>query len=130
MKEYFKATLALSGFIICMLFTGGASAGASGGELTGTWILTIDTPRGVRHPSLVINKDGDSYSGVYNSLRGPIDIEAISRDGDSFAFPLVITVPIGDIEVNYRGTINGDAMTGSVQSPRGEVPFTAKRSEP
>ena len=130
MKEYFKATLALSGFVICMLFTGGAFAGASGGELTGTWILTIDTPRGVRHPSLEINKDGDSYSGVYNSLRGPIDIKAISRDGDSFAFPLVITVPIGDIEVNYRGTINGDDMTGSVQSPRGEVPFTAKRSEP
>jgi hypothetical protein len=124
-KRYLKTTLALSYVVICMLLSGGAFAG----ELAGTWILSIDTPRGVQHPTLVINQDGGSYSGVYNSLRGPIDIEAISRDGDSFTFPLVISVPIGDIEVNYRGTISGDDMTGSVQSLRGEVPFTAKRSE-
>ena len=113
----------LCSFLLCILLSGGAFAS----ELAGTWTLTIDTPRGVQHPSMVIDQDGDSYSGVYNSLRGPIDIETISRDGDSFAFPLKITVPIGDIEVNYRGTINGDDMTGTVESPRGGVPFTAKR---
>ena len=126
MKRYSKAKLALSNFLFCLLFSGGAFAG----ELAGTWILSIDTPRGVQHPTLVIRQDGERYSGVYNSLRGPIDIEAINREDDSFAFPLVITVPIGDIEVNYRGTISGDAMTGSVQSARGEVPFTGERSRP
>ncbi len=125
MKRNLKTTLAQSCIVICMLLSGGAFAS----ELAGTWILSIDTPRGVQHPTLVINQDGDSYSGVYNSLRGPIDIEVISRDGHSFTFPLVISLPIGDIEVNYQGTISGDDMTGSVQSPRGEVPFTAKRSE-
>ena len=84
----------------------------------------------MRHPSLEINQNGDGYSGVYNSLRGPIDIETISREGDSFTFPLVITVPIGEIKVNYAGTISGDNMTGTVQSARGEVPFTATRGAP
>lgn len=125
MKRNLKISLAQSCIVICMLLSGGAFAG----ELAGTWILSIDTPRGVQHPTLVINQDGDSYSGVYNSLRGPIDIEVISRDGDAFTFPLVLSLPIGDIEVNYQGTISGDDMTGSVQSPRGEVAFTAKRSE-
>ena len=126
MNVSLKTTLVLANFVCCMFFTGAAFAG----ELAGEWTLTIDTPRGVQHPTMVINRDGERYSGVYNSLRGPIDIEAISREGDSFSFPLVITVPIGDIEVIYRGTISGDDMTGVVHSQRGEVPFTARRSEP
>ena len=126
MRGFLKTALALASFIVCPLL----SAVASADELAGLWTLTIDTPRGVQHPSLVINQDGDGSSGVTTSLRGPIDIETISSDGDSFIFPLVITVPIGDIEVNYSGTISGDDMTGTVSSPRGEVPFTATRESP
>ena len=106
-----------------MLLSGTAVAA----ELAGTWTLSIDTPRGIQHPTLVIDEDDGSFSGVYNSRRGPIDIEAISLDGDNFVFPLVITVPIGEIEVNYRGTIVDDSMTGMVESPRGQVPFTGQR---
>ena len=97
-------------------------------DFAGTWTLTIDTPRGEQNPTLVVEKNGDGYSGVYNSLRGPIDVETIERNGSSFSFPLVISVPIGDVEVNYVGTFEGNDMTGTVQSPRGEVPFTAVRS--
>ncbi len=98
-------------------------------ELAGEWTLTIDTPRGVQHPTLVVSKEGEAYTGVYNSLRGPLNIESVDFDGTNFSFPLVITVPIGDIEVNYRGAIQGDKMTGTVQNPRGEVPFTAERTK-
>lgn len=96
-------------------------------ELAGSWTLTIDTPRGVQHPTLVIEQDEDAYSGVYNSLRGPIDIPSITRSGNNFSFPLKITVPIGEIEVQYTGSFDGDEMQGVVASPRGEVPFTARR---
>ena len=123
-----KVLRVLAGFILSILLSGGVASAEKAAELAGTWILTIDTPRGVQHPTLVIDQNGELYSGVYNSRRGPIDIEAISRDGDHFTFPLVITIPIGDIEVNYSGAVSGDDMTGSVHSPRGEVPFTGKRS--
>lgn len=96
-------------------------------DLAGEWVLSIDTPRGVQNPTLVVEANGEGYSGVYNSMRGPIPIQSISFDGQNFAFPLVITVPIGEIEVNYRGSIDGDAMRGSVQNPRGEVAFTGNR---
>jgi hypothetical protein len=96
-------------------------------ELAGEWVLTIDTPRGIQNPTMVINLDGGNYTGVYSSRRGPINIESISRDGNRFSFPLTITVPIGDIQVNYRGEFAGDEMTGEVTNPRGTVPFTGKR---
>lgn len=106
-----------------LLFSGTALAG----DLTGTWILNIDTPRGLQHPTLVVNQTEDGYSGIYHSLRGPIEIDAIEHNGDNFSFPLTISVPIGDIEVNYQGSISGDEMTGVVENPRGEVPFTGSR---
>ena len=124
MRIYQNARLVLTCFITCMML----SAGAFADGLAGTWTLTIDTPRGVQHPTLVVEQKGDQYSGVYNSLRGPIDVQSISFDGNNFDFPLVITVPIGDIEVNYRGTIDGDKMIGRVQNPRGEEPFSGERS--
>ncbi len=96
--------------------------------LVGEWTLAIDSPRGVQNPRLVVEQNGDGLSGVYHSRRGPLAIEAIEFDGNSFSFPLVIEVPIGKIEVNYRGRISGDEMQGLVQNPRGEVPFTGTRN--
>jgi hypothetical protein len=98
-------------------------------DLTGVWTLSIDTPRGLQHPTLEISEGEAGYSGVYNSRRGPIEIEKINRDGTKFSFPLVISVPIGDIEVNYIGKFEGNEMEGTVQNPRGEVPFTGVRND-
>ena len=118
--------LCLSTFLLCLLFHPGAHAE----DFAGTWTLTLDTPNGVQNPTLVVEENGTGYSGVYNSRRGPIEIPEISRDGNAFSFPLVISVPIGDIQVNYSGSFEGEDMTGSVQSPRGEVPFTAQKTAP
>ncbi len=111
-----------------LLVVSAFSAPAFAAELTGTWTLSIDTPRGVQNPTLeVVNNDG-VYSGTYNSIRGPLPIEQITIAGETFEFPLVITVPIGEISVLYKGRIEGDAMSGLVQNPRGEVPFTGVRN--
>ena len=115
-------------FIISLFVAGASYADDVADKLAGEWTLTIDTPRGTQHPTMVITQDGDNYSGVYNSRRGPIPIDSITREGSSFSFPLIISVPIGDIEVTYRGSIAGADMVGTVQNPRGEVPFTGKRT--
>ena len=109
--------------LACVLACGGAFAE----EFAGEWTLTLDTPRGVRHPTLAISKDGNEYSGVYTGRMGPLNIEAIETDGNAFSFPLQITIPIGTIDVHYSGTVEGNAMTGVVSNPRGEVPFTGTR---
>ena len=105
--------------------------GAVAEELAGLWTLTIDTPRGVRNPTLEVVKDeAGAYSGTYNSVRGPIALDSISFDGSAFSFPMTLSMPIGEIEVSYRGTVSGDSMEGVAANPRGEVPFTGERSGP
>ena len=110
--------------LVCVLACGGAHAE----DLTGEWTLTLDTPRGVQHPTLAISKEGTAYSGVYTGRMGALDVESIETDGNTFSFPLQITIPIGTIDVHYSGTVEGDAMTGVVSNPRGEVPFTGTRA--
>ncbi len=125
MNRYLTAQ-GVGALLLCLMLNPNAHAE----DFAGTWTLTLDTPNGVQNPTLVVEKNGETYSGVYNSLRGPIDVPEISRDGNAFSFPLVIKVPIGDIQVDYTGTFEGDDMMGSVQSPRGEVPFTARKTAP
>jgi len=112
--------------VLCFLLLTFASAGYAN-ELTGTWVLSIDTPRGTQNPTLEVMQDEDRLYGVYQSLRGPLKIESIQFDGTQFSFPLKIQVPIGEIEVTYRGQIEGQTMRGMVQNPRGEVPFSGQR---
>jgi hypothetical protein len=38
-----------------------------------------------------------------------------------------VEMPIGAVELKYRGTVTGDAIEGIVGNPRGEIPFTGER---
>ena len=96
-------------------------------SLVGSWTLSIDSPRGVQTPLLVVKQAGDALTGVYHSNRGVLAIDVIDFDGSNFSFPLVIEVPIGKINVQYSGQISGDDMQGVVENPRGQVPFTGRR---
>lgn len=113
--------------IMLLCCTSGITVAETGG-LVGEWTLAINSPRGVQNPRLIVEQSGDVLSGVYHSRRGPLTIKSIEFDGRNFSFPLVIEVPIGKIEVNYRGQISGDQMQGMVQNPRGEVPFSGSRN--
>jgi hypothetical protein len=125
-----KANSALRALVLSslVLLSGILASSVAAAELAGTWTLSIETPRGLSNPTLEVVETEGVYAGTYNSARGPIAIEQITKDGNQFQFPLVITIPIGDISVNYKGHIEGDAMTGLVQNPRGEVPFSGVRN--
>ena len=96
-------------------------------ELAGSWTLTIDTPRGVQHPKMEVQQTDAGYTGTYHSIRGPLPMKNIQSDGTNFSFDMTITVPIGEIDVSYVGTIDGDELTGQVTNPRGQVPFSGVR---
>ena len=109
--------------VCALVFTGAAAAD----PLAGTWTLTIDTPRGIQHPTLEITASDAGYSGVYNSARGPIPVERIELEGQRFSFPLVVELPIGARELEYSGSVEGNTMEGSAGTPRGAIPFSGVR---
>ena len=68
-----------------------------------------------------------AQAGADKTIDEIVVTTARRREESLMEVPLSISVPIGDIEVNYAGSFEGDEMTGAVQSPRGTVPFTARR---
>ena len=111
----------------CLITLSGAWADSH--SIVGTWTLDVNTPRGLQHPTLVVINEGDSYHGSYTGARGKLDIERIQVDGAAFSFPLTVTMPMGEMQLNYAGKVDGDSVAGEIGNPRGSIPFTGKRAQ-
>ena len=97
-------------------------------DLSGTWTLTIETPMGISNPILTIWKSADGYDGTYESRRGKRSAEDIEVTGQTFSFRMMVSMPMGDFEMVYKGSIDGEKISGTVGNPMGEIAFAGRRS--
>jgi hypothetical protein len=98
-------------------------------DLSGTWTLTIETPMGISNPILTIWKSADGYDGTYESRRGKRGVEDIQVTGQAFSFRMMVSMPMGDFEMVYKGSIDGEKISGTIGNSMGEVAFAGRRSE-
>lgn len=120
MKTLLHASLALFGLLASLAATA---------DIVGVWTLTVESPRGTQHPTLTITKNDSGYSGVYAGARGELPIPVIESDGTAFSFPLTISMPMGDMDLEYKGTVNGERMSGEIGNPMGSIPFEGERTQ-
>lgn len=113
--------------LVCMFSS--ATTLADDHSIVGTWALEVSAPRGVQHPTLKVTGDKGTYHGVLTGQRGQIPIKEIQVGEKTFDFPLKVTTPIGELELHYSGQIDGDLMQGNIDTPRGSIPFTGKRTK-
>ena len=97
-------------------------------DLSGTWTLTFETPMGLSNPFLKIWKSADGYDGTYESRRGKRGVEDIEVKGQAFSFRMMVSMPMGDFEMVYKGSIDGEKISGTIGNPMGEIAFAGKRS--
>jgi len=98
-------------------------------SIVGTWALEVSTPRGVQHPTLMVTGDKDTYHGDLTGQRGKLLIKEIQVEENTFGFPLKVPTPMGKFEFHYSGQIDADLMQGKIDTPRGAMPFTGKRTK-
>jgi hypothetical protein len=98
-------------------------------SIVGTWALEVSAPRGVQHPTLKVAGDKDTYHGVLTGQRGQVPIKEIQVEERTFGFPLKVTTPMGELELHYSGQIDSGLMQGNIDTPRGSIPFTGKRTK-
>ena len=96
-------------------------------SVLGQWKLTVETPNGTTNPILTINAADAGYSGSYVGPRGSFELKEIKVEGNTFSFPLTITIPIGKMDVQYAGQVEGDTVSGSIGNPQGTIPFVGVR---
>ena len=97
--------------------------------LAGTWTLTRQTDDGPVETELTVVEADGKHSGTIAGPRGTMEVESIAVDGDSFAFTVTVEGRIFDMDLDYSGTISGDAMSGKVELAVGSAEFTGVRKK-
>ena len=100
---------------------------AAHAELAGTWALTSEGRQGANRSVLTVEQTEDGYTGSIAGRRGTRDVSALTVDGDSFSFTLMMRAPMGLTERTYSGTVSGDTLSGSISTPAGDRPFSGTR---
>ena len=93
----------------------------------GTWNLTMDTPMGERASTLMVKASGNKLEGTQSAEGQTAPIFEGSVNGNSVGWKVSITQPM-PLTLDFSGTVEGDAMSGSVQLGMfGSSPFRATR---
>jgi hypothetical protein len=97
-------------------------------DVTGKWLFNVTTDLGTGTPTVTFKQQGDSVTGHYSSQTlGEIDFKGTVKE-QKLTFVLKADLQGNAVAVTYSGTVDGDAMKGTVDfAGMGGGSFTAKR---
>ncbi len=98
-------------------------------DLSGTWTLTSESPRGTQESTaeLAMAEDG-TLSGSVRGQRGTGSVTEGWVSGDRFSFTVAMTVGDRSTEAVYTGTVEGDEMEGNVSFGRFSMEFEGQKT--
>ena len=94
----------------------------------GTYDIEMTTPMGKRTSKVTLKSSGNTLSGTVASDLGTVNFDGGTVDGDSVAFSMNVSGPMGQMKLDYSGKVEGDNISGTVQLGQyGSAQFTGKR---
>ena len=96
-------------------------------DVTGKWELTSESPRGTQTSTITFEQEGAVLKGAIETRMGSLPFEGGSVEDNTITFTIVRSMGERTMEMTYSGTVEGDTITGTMTTPRGETPWTAKR---
>jgi hypothetical protein len=95
--------------------------------VAGTWTLSVESPRGTRDSTLILAQEGEAITGTMKSQRGDVPVSGTLK-GKAIAFGYKMSMQGNEMDIQYTGTVEGDAMSGTVSfGAMGEGKFTGKK---
>jgi hypothetical protein len=82
-------------------------------NLTGKWVLDVQTDAGSGTPTVTFKQDGDKLSGHYSGQLGEAELTG-SVKGNDFTFSFSGDLQGQTFKVTYAGTVTKDTMKGTV----------------
>jgi len=81
----------------------------------GTWNVTLSTPMGDRPATLTLTTSGSDLSGTFGGPQGSQEFSGGSVDGNAVKWKNNFAGAMGQMELAFDGTVDGDNISGSVQ---------------
>jgi hypothetical protein len=96
-------------------------------DVTGDWLVTVDSPQGATTIDLAMKQAGEDLSGTITSPMGAVEFKGkIVKDAISVTYNLDLQG--NAIAIAMTGTVAGSNITGNLSfGGLGDVPWTAKR---
>lgn len=82
-------------------------------NLTGKWVLDVQTDAGSGTPTVTLKQDGDKLSGHYSGQLGEAELTG-SVKGSDFSFSFSGDLQGQAFKVTYNGTATKDTMKGTL----------------
>jgi len=118
-KTGLGALLAIAAFTVAQL--------ASAADVTGTWIMAVETGAGSGSPTFILVQKGEALSGSYKGQLGEAQVTGTVK-GDDVTIEYKVEGQGGTLAVKYSGKTDGKTMSGKVSLGQlGEGTFTGKK---
>ncbi len=133
--------LAPLAFLSLLFLTGIQQLRAQDVDVTGTWEISWENPRGATTTTFLFEQDGTALTGTAQmAMRGrpgggggegtrEVEITDGKVEGNTITFSMAMGMGERSMAFTFKGTVTGDTMEGTMTTPRGENPFTGKRKE-
>jgi hypothetical protein len=119
LKSGLSALLAVAAFTVAQL------AGAA--DVTGTWIMAVETGAGSGSPTFVLVQKGEALSGSYKGMLGEAPVSGTVK-GDEVTIEYKVEGQGQTLAVKYSGKTDGKTMSGKVSLGQlGEGTFTGTK---
>lgn len=101
-------------------------------DLTGTWLVEIEGGMGTFEGTMELEQEGARFDGSVEGQFGTLEVEDGLVSGKDVSFTVVLDMGGQTAELDFTGTVSGDAMSGSGSGPpqMGSFTWEATREGP
>jgi len=97
-------------------------------RVTGTWELTVTTQQGENRATMTVTQTGGTLEGTMNTEMGTVQVTDGSVTGQRVTFSVTVPISGQTTTVVFRGTVEGNRMTGTADlGAMGTASFTGAR---
>lgn len=83
--------------------------------VNGTYNIEMETPMGTRPAKLILKTDDNSLGGTFIGAQGEQSFTGGTVDGDDVAWSVMMSGAMGEMKLDFKGTVSGDEISGQVQ---------------
>lgn len=95
--------------------------------LEGTYKVITESQMGKTEATFHFKTEGNVLTGTNEVMGQTLQIQNGKIDGNSFEFTEKMESPMGASEFTFKGTFDGDKISGTISTQMGPMPFEGSR---
>jgi imidazolonepropionase-like amidohydrolase len=106
----------------------GGAEEAEPARVAGTWDITVTSPQGENRASMTVTQSGATLDGTMATEMGTVQVTDGRITGQRVTFSIAVPISGQTTTIVFRGTVDGNRMTGTADlGAMGSATFTGER---